>query len=895
MTRVRGESPQAIALDSLPFFDLQYEELDSDAARLLDVSTARAYGAVVLAADENEAVVAFARPTERGLETVAAMLGRDIEPVSAGAGAIASAQRWVYGARAPRAPRRGRHFEGRPEEASDRLEVVAGRTGLPIFSLDRWTRPDGRLIDPIDGEAAAIFGYDLCHALGVLPLEADGRIITVATSDPEDPIVQRVVRTVTGREPRWVIAPEDELMRAIGRTFHRQSMPWVQLALGTDAAPAPAEVSEPAVTEPNLDEAAEALAVEPDAPAEVGFDAPSRHRHLGELLLERGLVTANEIDDALEIQERTGDRMGQILMHVSGLSDDAIASALAEQSRLTEVDLDTIRPEQRAVALLPEGVIRRFQVVPLEVVGETLVIAMVDKEDQNALAAIREHTSMPLRIMLAPASAIDRLLHRVYGDQYVRNAVHELVETAPQESAHFVLSRGQKVAIALFALALTVGGLLQPIATIVAISIFAVSFYLAFGLYRFWLVYRSLEHDLHLPITDTDVAEINERTLPVYTILVPLYKEASVIPHLVASIQRLDYPPTKLDVKLLLEEDDLESIAAIESISLPPQFQALVVPHAHPKTKPKACNYGLPHARGEMVVIFDAEDEPEPDQLKKVVASLRNANDPKIICVQARLNYYNPNQNLLTRWFTTEYSMWFDLFLPGLDATNVPIPLGGTSNHFVREKLDELGGWDPFNVTEDADLGIRLYKHGYRVAVVDSTTYEEATSEVRNWVRQRSRWVKGYIQTWLVQMRHPIILMREIGLRRWLSFQLVVGGTFLVFLLNPVFWGLTSLWTLTEAGLLREIFPGVVYYAGGFALYLGNFLFAYVTAAGSAYRGYNHLVKYALLIPLYWALMSVAAWKGLIQLIRKPFYWEKTEHGLYVREESWEDRPKRAG
>jgi hypothetical protein len=156
--------------------------------------------------------------------------------------------------------------------------------------------------------------------------------------------------------------------------------------------------------------------------------------------------------------------------------------------------------------------------------------------------------------------------------------------------------------------------------------------------------------------------------------------------------------------------------------------------------------------------------------------------------------------------------------------------------------------------------------------------------------------VKGYIQTWLVQMRHPFKLVRSIGPRRWLSFQLVVGGTFFVFLLNPIFWGLTSLWTLTEAGVLKQVFPGPVYYAGGFALYAGNFLFAYVTAAGASYRGYNHLVKYALLVPLYWALMSVAAWKGLIQLIRKPFYWEKTEHGLHLREEEpMSARPKRQG
>jgi cellulose synthase/poly-beta-1,6-N-acetylglucosamine synthase-like glycosyltransferase len=227
--------------------------------------------------------------------------------------------------------------------------------------------------------------------------------------------------------------------------------------------------------------------------------------------------------------------------------------------------------------------------------------------------------------------------------------------------------------------------------------------------------------------------------------------------------------------------------------------------------------------------------------------------------------------------------MWFDIYMPGLDASDSPIPLGGTSNHFVTRELIELGAWDPYNVTEDADLGIRLNKAGFKTAIVDSTTYEEANSELNNWVRQRSRWVKGYIQTWLVHMRHPVRLLRQLGIRRFTSFQLTIGGTFVGFLLNPIYWGLTTLWLLTEAGVIRELFPSFVYYAAAIGLVLGNFVFTYVNAAGSMQRGYFELVKYALFSPVYWGLMSIGAWKGLLQLFTKPFYWEKTIHGLDER------------
>jgi len=251
-----------------------------------------------------------------------------------------------------------------------------------------------------------------------------------------------------------------------------------------------------------------------------------------------------------------------------------------------------------------------------------------------------------------------------------------------------------------------------------------------------------------------------------------------------------------------------------------------------------------------------------------------------LCCVQAKLNYFNSTQNLLTRWFTVEYSMWFDLLLPSLASSDAPIPLGGTSNHFRVTQLRELGAWDPHNVTEDADLGIRLYKTGGYTAVIESTTYEEANSQWYNWVRQRSRWVKGYVQTYLVHMRHPFSLWRATGTPAFISLQFILGGTCLVLLVNPFLWALMVLWFATKWNVIEAMFPSSIYFLGGAALYLGNFTFAYLNVFGCLRRRKYGLIKYSILSPIYWAVMSLAAWKGFLQLFYAPSYWEKTQHGL---------------
>lgn len=372
-------------------------------------------------------------------------------------------------------------------------------------------------------------------------------------------------------------------------------------------------------------------------------------------------------------------------------------------------------------------------------------------------------------------------------------------------------------------------------------------------------------------------------TWPAYTVLCPLYREKAVLRQFITAMDKLDYPADRLQVLLLLEADDTETTSFVRGVDLPANFEVIVLPDGRPKTKPRACNYGLVRARGEYVVIFDAEDIPEPGQLKKAASAFADL-PSRVACLQAPLNFYNPRQNLLTRLFAAEYSLWFDLMLVGLQRLGGPIPLGGTSNHFRSAVLRGLGGWDPYNVTEDADLGVRLYKQGFRTEMLDSVTHEEATSQLPNWIRQRSRWIKGYLQTLLVHTRGGW----ELGRTRdphFITFLLIVGGKALVNYVNPVMWALTISYFAFRHSIgpgIESLYPRPVAYAAVASLLLGNLIFVYAFLLGSAWRGDYDLIKYGLLAPFYWLLMSVAAWKALLQLVRAPHYWEKTEHGLHL-------------
>ncbi len=717
---------------------------------------------------------------------------------------------------------------------------LARHAGLEFVVLDPGDEDDAdfREINPL---AARLLTEELCRHFHMLPIAYRDGVVTVAFCDPFDKLAIELATALTASEVRPVLVASADAEAAIARTF------------GPLWAPQFENMGPP----------------------------PSESPRLGDLLVANGVTSDEQIEAALAEQRRTGSRLGDVLLHANVIRESDLIEALSEQLQLPPLDLDGGIVYAEAVRTIPEAVARELRVVPVAADETALYLAVANELDDDALQTLQRYTDLEILAFLAPLSQIDEILEATYREQYLHLAVDDLRERLPENCAAQVVTGPQKSFLIGVAVAIVIGFVLELRATAVVLVGLASLFYLATSFYKFRLIYKALGHPYEVETTDEEIEALDERTLPVYTVLVPLYKEAAVLPALIGGLSELDYPKTRLDVLLLCEEDDEESILAIEAMDLPPHFRLVVVPHSQPKTKPKACNYGLMLARGDITVIFDAEDRPDPQQLKKVVIAFSKS-AAAVTCVQAKLNYYNADQNLLTRWFTTEYSMWFELLLPGLDADDAPIPLGGTSNHFLTQRLRELGAWDPYNVTEDADLGIRLHKAGYRTAMVDSTTLEEANSDLKNWIRQRSRWIKGYIQTYLVHMRNPLLLMRQAGFRGFMSFQLVVGGTF-IFLLNPIFWLLTTVFFVTKAGFIQAMFPAFVFYLAALMLFVGNFVFLYLNVAGSMQRGLFGLAKYALLSPLYWGLMSLAAWKGFIQLIRDPFYWEKTTHGLHMQ------------
>ncbi len=462
--------------------------------------------------------------------------------------------------------------------------------------------------------------------------------------------------------------------------------------------------------------------------------------------------------------------------------------------------------------------------------------------------------------------------------QYITHTTLSYKKTALQ-----TFLRSQIIFFFLCICSLLLSMYLFPLRTVQVLITFISVVYFIDVLFNLYLIIRSLRNDPEIQIDEKDADLIPDENLPLYSILCPLYKEADILPQFLDAIKKLEWPKNKLEVLLLLEEDDTETIDEVHGMKLPAFVRPVIVPLSQPKTKPKACNYGLNIAKGEYIVIYDAEDIPDPLQLKKAYIGFQKLPE-NIICLQAKLNYYNPHQNWLTRFFALEYSLWFDMILPGLQSIQTSIPLGGTSNHFRAKYLKKLQGWDTFNVTEDADLGIRLFKEGYKTAIIDSVTLEEANSNIKNWIRQRSRWIKGYLQSYLVHMRDIGSFAREKGIHAFL-FQLTVGSKLTFIFLNPVLWLATisyfSLYTIVGP-TLELIYVAPAFYLGAISLVFGNFLFLYYYMVGTAKRKQWDLMLSALFIPIYWVMISVGGWVALYQLLFKPHYWEKTIHGLHL-------------
>ncbi len=486
----------------------------------------------------------------------------------------------------------------------------------------------------------------------------------------------------------------------------------------------------------------------------------------------------------------------------------------------------------------------------------------------------------PLRPLVVVTEAeFSQTLLRRFNPEMTETARSKLRLTRPKDSAHRLLDVSQSVGLLLILLVVSLAFYHAPLMTLVAANAVATFYYIAIIAFRFRLAALALNTD-EKPSFSAPALE--DHGLPIVTVLVPLFDEADCLPTLTLALEKIDYPPKKLDIKLIFEESDAPTRAAAEALNLSDRFELIVTPSSQPQTKPKACNFALPLSRGALVVVYDAEDEPEPDQIRKAAAAFASA-PPDVACFQARLNFYNADENWLTRLFALEYALWFDNLLPALQKVAAPIPLGGTSNFLRTQTLLELGGWDAYNVTEDADLGMRLARAGYRTELLDSTTFEEANCSTGNWLRQRSRWMKGYMQTWAVHLRasrHAKTQTLTKSLSAKASVHLFLAGNFFGALINPLLWAIFIWWLATGTKAVEALFPGPLLGLNLFALIAGNFLFIYLAMIAPLRRGWTHLAPAALLAPVYWWLTSVAAYRALFQLVFRPFFWEKTRHGI---------------
>jgi glycosyltransferase XagB len=610
---------------------------------------------------------------------------------------------------------------------------------------------------------------------------------------------------------------------------------------------------------------------------------------LGDDLLAQGLITEAQLDWALEAHERTGERLGRILLAAGLVDRRALQRTLARAWSLPFLDLRKSPAEMAVAERFPRELLVREGWIPLAVHGTTLVVATCEEPGQELRTEVLELARRvglrvtEIRFVGTTEWDIRYEVRRVFRAQIQKSASYELLERDASLSAVTSLVLWQRLALIVagilaVGLALTVPRYLLAGIVIVLSLGFLVS--VMFKLVVCLVGSRTPRAERrHV----TEHARIPDNELPIYTILVPVFREANIVGGLIEHLRAIDYPPEKLEILLLMEEEDFETIEAASAARPPDVVQFVLIPDGIPQTKPRACNVGLLFTRGEYVVIYDAEDLPEAGQLREAVQAFRDGGD-NMACVQGRLNYFNAYENVLTRMFTLEYSYWFDYMLPGLDRLGLPIPLGGTSNHFRVDRLRELGGWDAFNVTEDADLGLRASALGYTVGIIPSTTWEEACSQVRPWIRQRTRWIKGYMQTALVHTRHPVRFARHAGFRGTLGLLLLVAGTPLTFLAAPILWLFTILWLagagLTDGVQIQYLFPHPLDVIALVCFIAGNASVILLSALAVLRRKLYRLLPFATLAPFYWALHSFAAWRALHQLIYNPWLWEKTPHGL---------------
>jgi cellulose synthase/poly-beta-1,6-N-acetylglucosamine synthase-like glycosyltransferase len=587
-------------------------------------------------------------------------------------------------------------------------------------------------------------------------------------------------------------------------------------------------------------------------------------------------VDSSSMMKALVLRQHQGAALGRVLVAEGLASEDRVQDTLSRQYRIPRADLSGQVANARLLACKPAAFWLRHCAVPWMQLGRTVTLAVAHPDRIEALQQELQDKFEHITPVLASEAQITALLTAHFSPALVRQASCRVPLRLSCRSLQPPRGRALLAALAVPALYLAWHAPAALPAALSALALLTVLLFTAlklFGLASYWQA--RADRTSAVP-----AAAPPARTgYPMISILVPLFREAEISRALLARIRKLSYPRAQTDVILVLEEHDSVTRAALENTRLPPWIRVVEVPaYGGLTTKPRAMNYALNFCRGDIIGVWDAEDAPQTDQLDQVARAFASAGD-RTACFQGVLDYYNPGTNWISRCFTLEYASWFRIVLDGIARLGLVVPLGGTTMFVRRTVLEELGGWDAHNVTEDADLGVRLYRAGYRTEMLPSTTYEEANWRPWPWIRQRSRWLKGFMVTYLVHMRQPLRLLADLGWTRFLGFQAFFLGTIGQFLFAPVLW---SFWLFTlglpHPGAENLPPPLLLLAAAMLVFFEGLGLVISITAAFAMGRPW--LAAWAPAMILYFPMGAIAVAKAAHELLARPFFWDKTAHGI---------------
>jgi glycosyltransferase XagB len=591
---------------------------------------------------------------------------------------------------------------------------------------------------------------------------------------------------------------------------------------------------------------------------------------VGASLLRAGVVPADAMLTALAQRGREAGRLPEVLRARGLVVERDLLGVDARNWGIRLIDLDQTLPDPRLIDAVGVTDCLRHGLVPVHVAGDVTLVATSRPAEFHLIRPMLETRLGPVAACLAAPNAVLTAIHARRGDRLARSAETRVDAT---ESCRSWPRLYRSPTAILIVAALSLLAFLAPLGLGLAVLAAAVLSLILSVALKLAAVVAALGRPSAGPVAPTG------GILPTVSIIVALYRESDIAPRLIRRLARLDYPADLLDVILAVEADDNVTLAALARSELPPWMRVVVVPEGQIKTKPRALNHALDHARGAIIGIYDAEDAPDPDQLNQVVARFQRSG-PEVACLQGVLDFYNPRTNWLSRCFTIEYAGWFRLVLPGLARLGLVVPLGGTTLFLRRDVLERLGAWDAHNVTEDADLGIRLARHGYRTELIDTVTLEEANCRPLPWVKQRSRWIKGYVMTWAVHMRRPGLLWRQLGPKAFLGFQVLFLGTIAQFLLAPVFWSLLLI-PFGVSHPLQDALPFWLVLAIATSFLVSELVNLVTGAVGLRRSGHGLSLLWVPTLKLYYPLATLAAYKGLAELVTRPFYWDKTTHGIF--------------